>query len=724
MMKCCNFEKLQFCKTTVFIIGSSKSLSDFLFKLVISLRQPYSMEGKSKESGKGKEGVLSKVAKLMATDEKSSEDDSKENHDISGIVSKALVEKHVEECPIVNVVVYRDRAEVTRSATLICSEPGETHLYIYSLTKFVNSDSVRVKTVDCDCNILEVSHEVSFQPKASEDNSNTSMTVVNGVKATVEKLTDRLKECEGKLKRLLSHREFVNSYAQTIVGHKPALENPMKAAVSAVAERPTVKEVREVLEFYNEETARIDEDTLLYTKEKSTIENELAIQRKKLLDLTNELSTLNHDETKSLLLILETRRPAEEVKLQFSYVVSNATWSPSYDIRVNNSDNTLALSYFAEVTQKTGENWNDCGLFLSTSNPSIGSTPPPLPHKTIDFQTSWSMSRQAEKKGRKSGFAAPPMPKSVNMRGGAGGFEDDDEDGRRYSFSLLDEQMAPGGGVPMSFQTQLPSDHVKAGVVGSGDAGSTLFTINRKVSIECDNKPHKVMITARSFRPAMVHYAVPSVSSHVYIQAKTKNSSPYPLLASDNVSIYLDGNFISKSSLKQTSSGESFQIFIGVDPAVKLEYLPVRNEEYKKGWVSGTEVKKISHSTILHNTKSSAIKVILAEVLPRSSNEKIAIELMEPAPSSLVDKGSSSSSPIATSAEDAIASLFGSSEAVAGDENNNDPSASLPKDFVTKNKITNNIVWLKTFQPGEKSQINFVYKISWPQGSFITEYNS
>jgi hypothetical protein len=644
-------------------------------------------------------------------DEKSSES-GKESYDIPVVVSKHLAEKHVEECPILNVVVYRDRAEVTRSATLICSEPGETHLYIFSLTKFVNSDSVRVKTVDCECNILEVSHEVSFKPKTNQDSSST-LSIVNEVKATVEQLTDRLKECDGKLKRLGSLREFVNAYAKTVVGHKPPLEDPVKTAISAVSARPTVKEVREVLQYYNEETSRIDEETLLYLKEKTSVENELSIQRKKLLDLTNESSTLAHDETKSLLLILETKRPAEEVKLQFSYVVSNATWSPSYDIRVNNSDNTLALSYFAEVTQKTGENWNDCGLFLSTSNPSIGSTPPPLPNKTVDFQ-SWGMNKQAEKKSRSS---ASPMASSM-MRGGLA----EEDDGRRYSFALLDEQMGGGGGLPMSFQTQLPSDHVKAGVVGSGDAGSTLFTINRKVTIECDNKPHKVMITARSFRPAMVHYAVPSVSSHVYIQAKTKNSSPYPLLASDNVSIYLDGNFISKSSLKQTSSGESFQIFIGVDPAVKLEYLPVRNEEYKKGWVSGTEVKKISHSTILHNTKSTPIKVILAEVLPRSNNEKIVIDLMEPAPSSLTEsKGSSSSSSITTSAEDAIANLSGYGEgATATDEHNSDPAASLPKDFVTKNKITNNIVWLKTFQPGEKSQINFVYKISWPQGSAIT----
>jgi hypothetical protein len=54
--------------------------------------------------------------------------------------------------------------------------------------------------------------------------------------------------------------------------------------------------------------------------------------------------------------------------------------------------------------------------------------------------------------------------------------------------------------------------------------------------------------------------------------------------------------------------------------------------------------------------------------------------------------------------------------------NNNNAEDSLPKDFVAKNKNTNNIVWLKTLQPQEKIQINFTYRLTWPQGSQIAEY--
>jgi len=595
--------------------------------------------------------------------------------------AKTSVEKHIDDCPITNVVVYRDRAEVTRQVFLSALEIGELQVSIFSLTQQANTDSIRVKTMESNCDILEVSHELVYNQRSS------TSTTVNEVKAKVEELEEKLAKIDNSLTRLGSQRGFLTSYANNVVSNSGA----------QVATRVGIKEATDVLVYYQNEVEKLDDERVKTEKEKKTIAAELEIQRRKLQELTNDHLAREHEMRITLFISLEAKA-VEDIRLQFSYVVNNATWSPSYDIRVNNTDSSLALSYFAEVTQTTGENWQDCHLMLSTSNPSIGSTPPALPQKTIDLrqevQVKFEKRRSLGIKMKKANYASESVQRESS------------------GFGEYDDEVEAGGSATSNLQT---SNFRKAGVVGSGDAGSTVFTINRKVSIDCDNKPHKVMITARSFRPQMVHYAVPSVSPHVYIQAKTKNSSQYPLLASDNVSIYLDGNFISKSSLKQTSAGESFQIFVGVDPAVKVEYLPVRKEEYRKGWVSGSEVKKFSHATILHNTKSSAIRIILAESLPRSTNEKIAIELLEPAANALTE-GKGSALP-ETTAQDAISNLTNYSE-------NEDPNDdSLPRDFVTKNKLTNNVVWLKTLQPQEKAKVDFVYKVTWPKGSQIDEYD-
>ena len=55
--------------------------------------------------------------------------------------------------------------------------------------------------------------------------------------------------------------------------------------------------------------------------------------------------------------ILLTVRESSEIQLLVSYVVSNASWSPKYDLRVASSERTMQVSYFGIVEQNTGEDW-------------------------------------------------------------------------------------------------------------------------------------------------------------------------------------------------------------------------------------------------------------------------------------------------------------------------------------------------------------------------------
>ncbi len=197
------------------------------------------------------------------------------------------------------------------------------------------------------------------------------------------------------------------------------------------------------------------------------------------------------------------------------------------------------------------------------------------------------------------------------------------------------------------------------------------------------------------------------------MQAKALNSSSYPLLASDKVSIFLDGNYISTSSLPQTSSGEYFTIFVGVDPAVKADYMPCRSVNRVRGWLSGTEEKKVFHATMIHNTKQFPCRILIAEPFPRSPDEKIAVDLLEPSPALLARQNQDA--PPTSTDQEIVSNLSSYGLEMTG----NQQSFSWPRDFVTLNKYTNNLVWLKTIQPGEKIEIKFVYKVSWPQGRQI-----
>ncbi len=76
----------------------------------------------------------------------------------------------------------------------------------------------------------------------------------------------------------------------------------------------------------------------------------------------------------------ETRTMAVQVNLKLEkagktaitldYLIGNASWRPLYDARLNESGDTVELAMYAEIAQRTGEDWKDVQLELSTVRPS------------------------------------------------------------------------------------------------------------------------------------------------------------------------------------------------------------------------------------------------------------------------------------------------------------------------------------------------------------------
>lgn len=63
--------------------------------------------------------------------------------------------------------------------------------------------------------------------------------------------------------------------------------------------------------------------------------------------------------------------------LKLSYLAGNATWHPSYDFRIaSGQDEQLDLTYFAYISQNTGEDWKNVSVSLHAGNPSSKLTPP------------------------------------------------------------------------------------------------------------------------------------------------------------------------------------------------------------------------------------------------------------------------------------------------------------------------------------------------------------
>ena len=73
---------------------------------------------------------------------------------------------------------------------------------------------------------------------------------------------------------------------------------------------------------------------------------------------------------------------------------------------------------------------------------------------------------------------------------------------------------------------------------------------------------------------------------------------------------------------------EEFEIALGADAAVKVEYKPVRKLQQTSGMLSKSRVYSYHQIIEVKNTKSDSIIVTVTDQLPRSCNDKIKVGLL------------------------------------------------------------------------------------------------
>ena len=122
---------------------------------------------------------------------------------------------------------------------------------------------------------------------------------------------------------------------------------------------------------------------------------------------------------------------------------------------------------------------------------------------------------------------------------------------------------------------------------------------------------------------------VPKLSLHAYLKASTVNTSDKQLLAGP-ASIFMDNNFITHSTIDNVCLGDTFDLPLGVDASLKVDYKPVKKLTDTYGIISKVNHENLRYETHLTNTKSTEITVSVYEQVPLSSDESIKVKVTQP----------------------------------------------------------------------------------------------
>ncbi|MFO0875089.1 MAG: mucoidy inhibitor MuiA family protein [Phycisphaerales bacterium] len=317
---------------------------------------------------------------------------------------------------------------------------------------------------------------------------------------------------------------------------------------------------------------------------------------------------------------------AGELVVELVYLVANAAWEPIYNVRGDVAAKTVAIEYDALLLQRSGEDWNDVAMTLSTAQPTTAANPPVLNPVYVDV----SMPQPAENTLRSAVAASPPAPPPGRPTG---------EPGRGGSGGGGGSVFGTAGEADKQAEYRKALDEMSAAASVSAGGPAVTFTLPRTVTVKTNaDRQQRTRIATIDAKPEFIHVARPLLTESVYLRGEVSNASQYQLLPG-GAAIFLGNDFIGPTRLSTVAPGASFELFFGVDRNLKATRKLVTKNTSRTGLLGGGVQTAYDYRIEIDNPTSAPITVELMDRMPVSRNEKIAI--------SLVNLGS----PLATDAE-------------------------------------------------------------------------
>ncbi len=471
---------------------------------------------------------------------------------------------------IVEVTIYPDSALINRMAELKLSLGA--HKVIFSnIIPDIDENSLRVSAAGtAEVKLFGAQVKKEFLEEVPQER-------VKKLQDEIQALEDEKRKAEDSKKILGEEKHFLDSIR---------LFSKEQILKDLVTKMPSVKELDETLRFL---------DIKLKENYSQVIDCELRIRdlQKKIDALRRQLAEISGPSKKlrrSIVVELEVLK-AGTLDLMVSYLVRGASWQPIYDARATFDKSEVELVSHAIVQQRTGEEWQDVEISLSTAKPMIGGRMP--------YVEPWFL-RPYQPEARKRALSDRFEALKATVQ---------------YEAFVKEEELAAGAPVPYAM------------VEEKGIA--VVYKLSRKAGVKSDGSEHKLPVSSQILKADFEYSAYPRIAPYAYLGSRVSNAKELQLLAG-RVNIFLEGDFVGTSSIDNIGPQEEFDLYLGVDENVK-----VKREQIEKkaddvliaGIPAPNRKTTFKYKTTIENYKNKKIKVIFFEAMPVSEDERIKAKM-------------------------------------------------------------------------------------------------
>lgn len=282
--------------------------------------------------------------------------------------------------------------------------------------------------------------------------------------------------------------------------------------------------------------------------------------------------------------VLATCPAGKQAELALTYLVGGASWTPVYEARADEAVNSVEFSTWATLHQGTGEDWSQVELTLSTAVPSQNATPPDL--KVLKV----------------TAYEKAPEKKVLVRR---------DE--------YVERAQTGSGG---------ESANVGGQVVAKSQGLSVQLVVPEKSLVPGDDAPVRLFVGKTKMKASFELRTMPKLMPVAFRVAELTNTAAWPLLAG-RVDAFRNTGLVGRYELERVPQGGAFTLTFGLEDAVRVKRTTVEELKRDTGLFNGNKRFTYAYAFEVANYGKTAIDVTLAEHLPVSELNDIAVSVGE-----------------------------------------------------------------------------------------------
>lgn len=244
-----------------------------------------------------------------------------------------------QQCPIQYVTVYNDRAEVTRILRHHFDTEGTYELLLAGLSTFVDETSLHVSGgTGKACTILEVSYQTRHEDVAPP----SDLTPLDHLQGELEKVKTEIEIHKRELTRLNKQRTWLDGRSAKLMNQDgPCTTNDLD-------------NMQQFLEFYHKTLLKLDDETAREENEVKKLNDREEALKSQINQHGAEAQNSRRKTCREVTITVHIASAKTDVALEVSYLISNCSWSASYDVRVSTVDTSrerTQLTYYGIIVR-------------------------------------------------------------------------------------------------------------------------------------------------------------------------------------------------------------------------------------------------------------------------------------------------------------------------------------------------------------------------------------